>query len=188
MTTEELVKRLRNYMPSGPLAQSLMEEAADSLEELQQKCNMHYNTICDLAKERNALNKQLEQAVLERTPHDYGILKEEAQEMRKQRDEARAEVERLKDKVRKWKFDANSYVEWINKLKTEVEQLKQINSETEWKVVQTVVRGEPSRLEIATMIYAAFAGAQCIKDKVNPTAFIAVKCAEELIAAEKEGK
>jgi chromosome segregation ATPase len=46
------------------------------------------------------VNKQLEQAISERTPHDYGILKEEVQEMRKQRDEARAEVEQ-------WKWDYN---------------------------------------------------------------------------------
>jgi hypothetical protein len=50
------------------------------------------------------------------------------------------------------------------------------------------VRPEPSRLEIAAMIYAAFAGAQCNKEKVNPTAYVAVKCADELIAAAKEAK
>jgi hypothetical protein len=51
-----------------------------------------------------------------------------------------------------------------------------------------MIRPEPSRLEIAAMIYAAFARAQCDKEKVNPTAYVAVKCADELIAASKEEK
>jgi hypothetical protein len=53
----------------------------------------------NLSAEVDRLNEQLEQAIAERTPHDYGILKEEAQEMRNQRDEARAEVERLKHHI-----------------------------------------------------------------------------------------
>jgi hypothetical protein len=92
-------------------------------------------------------------------------LKEEAQEMRKQRDEARAGIEQLKQALHDARLENSGQAALLERK-----------------------RPEPSRLEIAAMIYAAFAGAQCDKEKVNPTAYVAVKCADELIAAAKEGK
>jgi hypothetical protein len=37
------------------------------------------------------------------------------------------------------------------------------------------------------MILAAFAGAQCAKEKVNATAYVALKCADELLAEAAKG-
>jgi len=105
MTTPELIKRLRNHMPPGPLAQEIMLEAAAKLESIQW---------------------ELTQAIAERTPHDYGLLKEEAAFLRKERDEALAEVQRLAQAL----HDA-----------TTVKQ-------------QLTVCPEPSRLEIAAMLIA----------------------------------
>ena len=75
MTTETLIKRLRSFLPPGPLALEIMMEAAARLESIQW---------------------ELTQAIAERTPHDYGLLKEEAAFLRKERDEALAEVKRGK--------------------------------------------------------------------------------------------
>jgi chromosome segregation ATPase len=51
------------------------------------------------------------------------IIKQQALDMRMERDDALAEVERVTEEIRKWKFDANAYADWINTLKAEVEQL-----------------------------------------------------------------
>jgi uncharacterized coiled-coil DUF342 family protein len=138
------------------------------------------------SKKIESLEKDLAQAIAERTPHDYGILKEEAQEMRKQRDEAR-------DKAEENHWRAKAVAGERDIAFKEVEQLKQAlhdaRLENSGQAAQLErKRPEPSRLEIAALIYAAFAGAQCDKEKVNPTAYVAVKCADELIAAAKEGK
>jgi len=102
------------------------------------------------------VNKQLEQAIAERTPHDYGILKEEAQEMRKQRDEARAEVEQLKQALHDARLENSGQAMLLERK-----------------------RPEPSRLEIAAMIYAGSG------DHGIASAFVA---ADKLIAVAKEGK
>jgi hypothetical protein len=112
------------------------------------------------------MRSELDQAISERTPHDYWILASQRDDYRdrlcasmKETQEALAEVERL---------------EIIN------EEVLEANN------TMGTTCAEPSRLEIAAMIYAAFAGAQCMKDKVNPTVYVAFKCADELIAAAKE--
>ena len=96
--------------------------AADRLEELQQKCNMHYETICDLTKER---------------------------------DEARAELKEFKARLE--------------------------SSLT--KELVTLIRPEPSRLEIAAMLKSGwFANPEAeIKDDQDPKWWI--EQADKLIAA-----
>jgi len=74
MTTEQLIKTLRNSMPPGPITQGIMLDAADRLEELQRA---NQSTLADLAL-----------ALSERTPHDYGLLKEEIAFLRKERNAA----------------------------------------------------------------------------------------------------
>lgn len=111
MTTEQLIKTLRNSMPPGPITQGIMLDAADRLEELQRA---NQRTLADLAL-----------ALSERTPHDYGLLREEAAFLRKERDKALAEVERLKQ-----------------------ERTATVNQ-------QLTVRPDLSRLKIAAMLLAA---------------------------------
>jgi len=62
MTTQEIIESLRELaaMPDYvPIME--MRAAADRLEELKEKCNMHYETICELTRERNAARAEVAQ-------------------------------------------------------------------------------------------------------------------------------
>jgi len=103
-----------------------------------QECPCDCGGMCVLNADLDAaeakveqLKQALEQAIAERTPHDYGILKEEAQEMRKQRDEARAEVEQLKQALHDARLENSAQAMLLERK-----------------------RPEPSRLEIAAMLLA----------------------------------
>jgi hypothetical protein len=133
MTTETLIKKLRSFLPQGPLAQEIMTLAAARLE---------------------LMEWELTQAIAERAPHDYGLLKEEAAFLRKERDDAFTEVKRLKMDLR-------------------------ILNETVRNDQQLATRPEPSRMEIAAIIWA---GMQ------HKSVEVAVKIAGQLIAEVKETK
>jgi DNA repair exonuclease SbcCD ATPase subunit len=82
------------------------------------------NADLDAADARvEQLKQALEQAIAERTPHDYGVLKEEAQEMRKQRDEAFAEVEERKSALIDATYQIDNYKSkfllWFENAKTQ---------------------------------------------------------------------
>lgn len=89
------------------------------LHRARQENEKHLNSIAEVDR----LNEQLEQAIAERTPHDYGILKEEAQEMRKQRDEALAEVEERKSALIDATYQIDNYKSkfllWFENAKTQ---------------------------------------------------------------------
>jgi ribosomal protein L16 Arg81 hydroxylase len=142
----------------NPLAQELEKERAVSAQLIKQR---------DEAREEvERLKAELAQAISERTPHDYGILKDQRDSYR---DRLCASMKETQEAL------------------AEVKRLEIINEEVlEANYTMGTTCAEPSRLEIAAMIYAAFAGAQCMKDKVNPTVYVAFKCADELIAAAKE--
>jgi uncharacterized coiled-coil DUF342 family protein len=106
------------------------------------------------------VNKQLEQAIAERTPHDYGTLKEEAQEMRKQRDETRAEVEQLKQALHDARLENSG-------------QAAQLERK----------RPEPSRLEIAALMLHGI-----VDPDLSKAIEMSLHAADALIAAAKEGK
>jgi hypothetical protein len=139
------------------------KERDEARAELQRLKDDHARTLGEYDAIKVA-HEQLKKTSL----HDVLIeAKRQRDQYRSERDEARAEVEKLKAELKK---SEKAWLYWENKAKSNSMKL----------------RPEPSRLEIAAMIYAAFAGAQCAKDKVNPTAFVAFKCAGELIAAAKE--
>jgi len=46
MTTETLIKKLRSFLPLGPLAQEIMIEAAARLEELQEQNALLSAAVC----------------------------------------------------------------------------------------------------------------------------------------------
>lgn len=147
MTTEELIKKMRKIMPVGPISQNYLKEAAARLESLQW---------------------ELTQAIAERTPHDYGLLREEADFLRKERDKALAEVERVR------KLWNESHIAERDDFAKEIERVK-----AECANQQLNTRPEPSRLEIAVIVRA---GMQ------HKSVEVAVKLADELIAAVKEAK
>jgi chromosome segregation ATPase len=60
MTTQELIRQLRWYAAPWPPTDDIHAETADRLEKLHQKCNMHYETICDLTKERDQARAEVE--------------------------------------------------------------------------------------------------------------------------------
>lgn len=151
------------------------------------------------SKKIESLEKDLAQAVFKRTPHDYGILKEEAQEMRKQRDEALAEVERLKEEVQ----NVNNRYEVAlvgqrqkrqqrDKALAEAEQLKQALHDARLEnsgqaMLLERKRPEPSRLEIAAMTLAARTTSTFFQEP-NSEARHALAAADALIKAAKETK
>jgi hypothetical protein len=139
-----------------------MLDAADRLEKLERA---NKSTLADLAL-----------AVSERTPHDYGILKEEAAFLRKERDSALAEVERLQRESDSLLALSERISDEKNLLQEDYNQLACDQMRLRLKTT-SVSRPEPSRLEIAAMIYAGV-------DYVAVEE--AFEAADKLIAAAKE--
>ncbi len=117
----------------------------------------------EVSAELERLKTELAQAISERTPHDYGLLKYTIESLKAELHEARTKVERLKGDV------ANQM---------------EINRAVAGMKVPT--RLEPSRIEIAAMVLSGLAAdhllessrEQCIKDSIY--------MADALIAAAKE--
>jgi chromosome segregation ATPase len=127
MTTQELIKNLRQLLPLGPQIAMLVSEAADRLEELQNE-----------------------------------------------RDEARAEVERLKQELTEAIRERN---------KTVAELINQRDEQRVYNQFTFTHRPEPSRLEIAAM---AMQGMLASGDMIIDIPNTACKYADSLIAAASE--
>jgi len=133
MTTQDLIKRLRNLGPLGKIMEELVIVAADRLEELQRA---NQNALADLALMIN------------------------------ERDEARAEVERLKQKLHDARIENSGQAAQLER-----------------------TRPEPSRLEIAAMLMAAHVYHLGMMYPEGLTLTQAcLNEADALIAAAKEGK
>lgn len=169
----QLLERLDRVITERDVARAEVEQLKV---EVQNSNARHEATLVALRQKRQQrdeahaeaerVNKQLEQAIAERTPHDYGILKEEAQEMRKQRDEARAEVEQLKQVLHDARLENSG-------------QAAQLERK----------RPEPSRLEIAaTLVASRFSSTSYVTEIKGTWIQYALKGADALIAAAKEGK
>jgi len=170
--------------PDG-VPNACVAQAADRLEELQQKCNIHYETICDLTKERNEARAEVERVkkqIEDETAYSVTIQSQMEKIKRSLRDsietrnknfeklnEARAEVERLKKQL-------GERTEMVHADELSTQMLKLISDMNAANAPQ--VRPEPSRLEIAAMIYA---GIEHIDDDD------ALKAADKLIAAAARG-
>ena len=160
MTTEEIIDDLRQNGLTSASIYTRMERAANRLEELERA---NKSTLADLAL-----------ALSERTPHDYGLLKKEATFLRKERDKALAEVERVR------KLWNESHIAERDDFAKEIERVK-----AECANQQLNTRPEPSRLEIAAMLLAAMCGSQYTWSNAEG---IALRKADTLIAAAKEAK
>jgi chromosome segregation ATPase len=137
------------------------------------------------------LNKELEQAISERTPHDYGILAEQRDEYRrmfydavKSLDKERAEAQRLKAELEKETIEKAI----INQQLTVRPKPSRLEIAAMFAVAamidqQLTVRPEPSRLEIAAMFAVA---AMIAKGRLTDHADSALLEADALIAAAKE--
>jgi hypothetical protein len=128
----------RDIQTDDGVVNACLEEAAGRLEELQRA---NANTLADLAvaierrddsyAEIKSVRKELAQAIAERTPHDYGLLKGEADNLKRE----------LSESIRE-------------RNKTVADLIKQRDQAI------ASARPEPSRLEIAAMLLAAMCGSQ----------------------------
>lgn len=138
-------------------------EAADRLEDLHQHFFETLNQRDSLRAEVAQLQKQLSQAIAERTPHDYGLLREEAAFLRKERDKAMREA-----------------AHW-----------KSITEHRQSELNSLVARPEPSRLEIAAMAMQGMLAASSYDTlRLSKSAFECADAliADKLIAAAKDAK
>jgi hypothetical protein len=167
MTPEEITNVVRELNEIRDIANADVEKVVGYNTRLQSELD-------EARAEVERLNKQLKQAIVERTPHDYGILKEEVDywkaethRVAKKRDEALGEVELLKQERDLW--------QQVQRDKATVKE-------------SLTVRPEPSRLEIAAMFYSAALTAGAIKLIFDPdtSAGDALIHADALIAASKE--
>lgn len=154
-----------------------MRAAADKLEELQRA---NKNTLADLAlaierrdellAEVIYLQKELKQAIAERTPHDYGLLKHEVDHLKQELTEAIKERNKTVADLIKQRDEALAYNQFSQQV--------------------AAIRQEPSRLEIAAGImqgWASNSNMEAIVPGERP-AYSALKIADFLIAAAKEAK
>jgi cytochrome c556 len=123
------------------------------------------------------LKKELDQAIAERTPHDYGVLKTQIEHLKQSLHDARiynsglaAELERVKA-IPRQSGDLNAE---LSKLVADMNRAHAAQ-----------VSPEPSRLEIAAMLLSGFAASDTsvIHNKYN---FVLTE-ADALIAAAKAG-
>jgi DNA repair exonuclease SbcCD ATPase subunit len=110
--------------------------------------------------EMDRLKRELEQAIAERTPHDYGIIKEQRDHYRdrlcasiKETQEVRTEVEQLKQALHDARLENSGQAALIEQLKEKVDQLQYV---ADFEKAHLFKRQEPSRLEIAAMLKAAW--------------------------------
>ena len=130
MTTQDLIKRLRNLGPLGKIMEELVIVAADRLEELQGQN--------DLTQHDQFLWKREQEAHTE-CRRDLALMITE-------RDEARAEVERLKIQLSEAIKERNMTV---------ADVVKQRDEERAYNQFTFTPRPEPSRLEIAAKLMGA---------------------------------
>ncbi len=144
-----------------------MNDQTDHIEELLSK-------IDQLSVELDQTKKELAQAISERTPHDYGMLKYTIESLRKELHEAHAEVASAKDNA--WRhFNRVSVVEKErNEACSELERMRNHLPDA-----TKMIHPEPSRLEIAALILA-----NC-RSYDGPVS--ALRRADDLIEAAKGG-
>jgi len=138
MTTQDLIKRLRNLGPLGKIMEELVIVAADRLEELQ-----------FLVERKEIHSKDWE---------------DQAREARKKRDEARAEVETLKQALHDARLENSGQAAQLER-----------------------PRPEPSRLEIAAMLKAGWFANRDADFNATDQGWW-VEQADKLIAAAREAK
>jgi len=182
MTTQDLIKRLRNLGPLGKIMEELVIIAADRLEELH-RLNDSMQVDRDLwikvgrekleavERERDEARAEVERLVKERNQAQAEIMRLQAgfevhSKFAKERDEARADVERLKQKLHDARIENSGQAAQLER-----------------------TRPEPSRLEIAAMLMGAHVYHLGLMYQEGLT--LRQACfieADALIAAAKEGK
>ena len=134
--------------------------------------------------EIDRLKRELEQAIAERTPHDYGILVEQRDQYKQlhvgaiqKLDKARAEVEQLKQALHDARLENSGQAAQLEQAKHHLLDATKM------------IRPEPSRLEIAAMLVAGrFSSTLYVTEVKGTWIKYALEGADALIASAKEGK
>jgi len=169
----------------NPLAQELEKERAVSAQLIKQRD--------EAREEMERLKAELAQAISERTPHDYGILRDQRDDYRERLGAACKEVFELEAKVKLLTTERDGYFSemermqrgWnganqeVLRLEDHLEDLKKA-AITNLTAAVALVRPEPSRLEIAALLLA--------NDRAYEGPTMALKRADALIAAAKEAQ
>jgi hypothetical protein len=122
-----------------------------------------------------SLMKERDQAIAERTPHDYGFLKTHIEYLREELHKANLEIRRLAAELKQAKAGATSPGALNDQL---LELVSQMN-----KAQAAQVQPEPSRLELAAMLLAGLPLPQ--GGSMANQADFALRRADALIAASK---
>jgi chromosome segregation ATPase len=173
-------------------------DAAKQIDELKKqrdiwlhKAKQENEKKLDVRVELERLKTELDQAVSERTPHDYGLLTDQRNDYRERLGAACKEVFELEAKVKLLTKERDGYFSemermqrgWgsanqeIARLEDHVEDLQKA-AITNLTAAVALVRPEPSRLEVAAMLLA--------NDRAYEGPTMALKRADALIAAAKE--
>jgi hypothetical protein len=195
MTTKDIIKDLRYLceLPAYIGVSETMTLAANAIEGLGlrfDKCMQKHN---DTRAELERLKTELAQAISERTPHDYGILKDQRDDYRERLGVAAKEVFDLEAKVKLLTTERDGYFSemermqrgWnganqeVLRLEDHLEDLKKA-AITNLTAAVALVRPELSRLEIAALLLA--------NDRAYEGPTMALKRADALIVAAKEAK
>lgn len=138
------------------------------------------------------MRSELDQAISERTPHDYGILKDQRDSYRdrlcasiKETQEAHAEADRLKAELEKVKLESVKAVtlSFPGMPSSGGGGGGSACGNNHLPDAGKMVRPEPSRLEIATMLYKGMLSSGYVWGDPEKTA---LRQADALIAAAKE--
>ena len=182
--TEDLVAVLRDTArrqhKDNP--RSIMHLAADCISQLKTQLD-------EVNAEVERLKRELEQAIAERTPHDYGIIAEQRDQYKemylgalKEIAKARAEVE----EVKKRSINAVT-LSWDGpRLSGGGGGGPCAGNDHHVPAVTKMIRPEPSRLEIAAMLLAGWLSNPNLSSEANPYESRLLE-ADKLIAAAKGG-
>jgi hypothetical protein len=183
MTTEDIIKDLR-YLCDQPAYAGVSETmtlAANAIEGLGlrfDECMQKHN---DTRAELERLKIELAQAISERTPHDYGLLKYTIESLKEELHASREELAKVKQESVK-----TVTVSFPGMPRSGGGGGGSACGNNHLPDAGKMVRPEPSRLEIAAMLLSGFAASDTsvIHNKYN----FVLKEADALIAAAKEGQ
>jgi chromosome segregation ATPase len=189
-STESLISALRvlarDIQTHDGVVNTCLEEAAGRLEELQRA---NKKTLADLAvaierrddsyAEIKSVRKELAKAIAERTPHDYGLLKGEVDNLKRELSGRLEELQNVQDKLENQEEISRDLYYERGLLHAEINFLK------EQPLERTNIRQNPSRLEIAAMIMQGFVASNTFGITIADRS---LEYSDALIAAAKEGK
>jgi chromosome segregation ATPase len=192
--TEQANKTLDNLTEEPDIARADFEKVVTYNTRLQ-------NEREKLRVEVERLTRELEQAISERTPHDYGILKDQRDDYRdrlcasiKETQEVRTEVEQLKQALHDARLENSGQAAQLEQCREDYrvahidrQHYKRIAEHRQKELSGLLARPEPSRLEIAAEILAAIINRGTEVWGAEEEATWAIKRADALIEAAKEG-